>query len=71
MQNLILDIGGMHCGGCAQIVQHVLEAEPGVHACTVSDENKHARVAFDPGRTSADQLAKAVQRAGYSATVRS
>lgn len=69
MQTIKLQIKGMHCGGCAEIIRHVLEGEPGVQGCSVSHEESRARIAIDSARVSGEQLAEAVRRAGYDATV--
>ncbi|WIX32619.1 MerR family transcriptional regulator [Salinicola sp. JS01] len=69
MQTLRLAIEGMHCNGCAEIARHVLEQQPGVKGCSVSHENGEAKVAVDTTQTSAEQLADAVQGAGYSASL--
>lgn len=67
MQTTKLTIDGMHCDGCAQIVQHTLEQTAGVKAATVSLEAKQARVAHDVNQVSAEALAEAVNNAGYKA----
>lgn len=67
MEKVNLRIGGMHCGGCADIVRHVLEREPGVKGCSVSVEDALARVAFEPADSSVERLERAVSRAGYTA----
>ncbi len=69
MQTVKLTVGGMHCDGCAEIVRHVLEQQPGVKGCTVSHESGEARVAVDTAQTPAERLAEAVQGAGYSASL--
>ncbi len=71
MQTVRLAIGGMHCDGCAEIVRQVLEQQPGVKGCSVSHENGEARVAIDAALVSGEQLAEAVQGAGYSARLAS
>lgn len=71
MQTVRLTIKGMHCEGCAEIVRHVLEQQPGVKGCTVSHERREARVAVDTTQVSGEQLAEAVQGAGYSARIAS
>ncbi len=68
MKKLTLGIEGMHCGGCVEIVQHVIEQQDGIKGCTVSLEDRQARIAYDPERISADQIAQSVQGAGYTAT---
>lgn len=59
----------MHCDGCAEIVRHVLEQQPGVKGCSVSHESGEARVAVDTSQISGERLAEAVQGAGYSASL--
>lgn len=69
MQTTILEIDGMHCQGCVQIVQHLLEQQAGVKGCSVSLAPQRARVAHDADQVSAETLARAVRDAGYSATI--
>ncbi len=69
MQTVRLTINGMHCEGCAEKVRHVLEQQPGVKGCTVSHESGEAKVAVDTNQTAGEQLAEAVQDAGYSASI--
>lgn len=35
-QHTLLTIDGMHCDGCVQTVQHLLEQQAGVKGCSVS-----------------------------------
>ena len=66
------DWGGrvcVDCGGCEEIVRHVLEQQTGVKGCSVSHESGEARVAVDESRISDEQLAEAVRGAGYSANI--
>lgn len=67
MQTTTLTIDGMHCGGCVQIVQNLLEQTPGVKGATVSLDAKQARIAHDTGQVSAENLIAAVNNAGYTA----
>lgn len=67
MQTTTLTIDGMHCDGCVQIVQHVLEQTPGVKGATVSLDAQQARIAFDASQVSAQTLAEAINKAGYKA----
>lgn len=67
MQTTTLTIDGMHCGGCVQIVQHVLEQQAGVKGVTVSLDSKQARIAHAADQVSAEALAESVRDAGYNA----
>ena len=65
MENLTLEIEGMSCGHCVARVSKALAAVPGVAVDDV--QIGRARVRFDPIRTSASDLARAVDEAGYPA----
>lgn len=65
MSNLVLQVEGMSCGGCAATVERVLRAVDGVAA---------VRVELDSGRVTVDgegltfaPLAAAVEKAGFGA----
>lgn len=66
MKSVIFKIAGMRCGGCAQTIEALLEAEAGVRGAEVSYDAGQARVLYDPKATSEERLAAAVTRAGYS-----
>jgi copper chaperone len=66
-EKLRLSIDGMHCGGCVRRVTTALERVKGVVVGSV--EVGSAQMAFDPTRASADEIAAAVNRIGFSARV--
>jgi cation-transporting ATPase V/Cu+-exporting ATPase len=59
-------VTGMHCGSCAARVQKVLARQEGVAEAHVNFATERATVAFDPSRVSVDDLARAVDGAGYA-----
>ena len=61
-----LPIDGMTCAGCARSVERALAAVPGVEAPEVRLQAKKAVVRFDPERTDADALRRAVREAGFT-----
>lgn len=65
MKTLSLTIAGMHCQGCAQTLQHVLERLDGVHTAMVSYDDGQANLLINPNVVSEDQCRLAVKRAGY------
>lgn len=65
MQTETLKVSGMTCGGCVASVTRSLEQVPGVEDVNVSLEAGEARVQYDEGKTSSDQLKSAVKNAGY------
>src|SRR5207302_2427400 len=58
-----LYIEGMTCGSCATAVKLVLQKTPGVISSTVSYEEKHAVVTYDPAKTTPATIAGAIATA--------
>ncbi|MEO8005019.1 MAG: heavy-metal-associated domain-containing protein [Betaproteobacteria bacterium] len=67
METIVLEVGGMTCGGCVRSVTNVLKALPGVTAAEVSLEKSQAKVTFDPAVANAAAMRAAVEEAGYEA----
>jgi copper chaperone CopZ len=65
--SLRLSIEGMHCDGCVRRVSAALQAIEGVELGPV--EVGSAEMTFDPGRTSAGEIASAVNRIGFTAHI--
>lgn len=70
MKSTALNIEGMHCQGCAQTVEMLLAAVPGVKTVMASYADHGAQIFYDPAAVEPEALAAAVARAGYTATVR-
>jgi Cu+-exporting ATPase len=60
-----LDVGGMNCASCVAHVEKAASRVGGVETVQVNLANGRARVRFDAGQTSPDEIAKAVTDAGY------
>jgi copper chaperone CopZ len=58
-------VEGMHCDGCAQIIQSLLEKKTGVRAASVSFKDSEARILFDIKILAEGQLVEAIEKAGY------
>ena len=58
-------IEGMTCANCVGRVEAAIAALPGIDSVVVNLASERARVRFDPGQTSPDLIAQAVQGAGY------
>ena len=67
MENVVIKVGGMSCGGCVNNVTGILRALPGVAQAEVSLEASEARVSFDPARTDVEVLRRAIEDAGFDA----
>lgn len=65
MNEIVLSVTGMTCGGCVNSVQKVLEALPGVQRVEVTLTPGQARVLVDPARVDRAALVQAVTDAGF------
>jgi copper chaperone len=65
MNEIILSVTGMTCGGCVNSVKRVLTALPGVQSAEVTLEPGQARVVVDPARIDRAALVQAVVDAGF------
>ena len=69
MQTVVLNIGGMNCGGCVKNVTGILQGVDGVASAAVSLEEKNATVSFDPAKTPPAALVEAVEDGGFDASL--
>ena len=67
METTTLKVEGMSCGGCVKSVTNVLAALHGVANADVSLENKNARVEYEPGRVTREDMKRAIVDAGFEA----
>ncbi len=67
METITIQVEGMSCGGCVKSVTNVLSALPGVAKAEVSLENKHARIEYEAGRVTPDDMKRAIVDAGFEA----
>lgn len=65
MQTERISVTGMTCGGCVESVTRSLQAVVGVTDVNVSLVDASAMVQFDENLTSAKNLEKAIQQAGF------
>ena len=65
MENVVIKVGGMSCGGCVKNVTGVLTGLPGVARAEVSLEAGEARVAYDPARVDLGAMRQAIENAGF------
>jgi mercuric ion binding protein len=65
-----LDVPSMFCSLCQISVRKALERVPGVIDAKADNSAKRAEVKYDPDRVSADELATALTKAGFPATVK-
>jgi len=65
MNEIVLSVTGMTCGGCVNSVQKVLTALPGVQSVEVTLTPGQARVVFDPAKIDRAVLVGAIIEAGF------
>jgi len=61
----VLNISGMTCDNCSKRVGEALQAVPGVVSATIDLDKSLAHVAYEPSKTSLNNLKQAVVGAGY------
>lgn len=65
MEQVTLTVTGMTCGGCESAVQRAVGRLAGVSTVTASHAANRVVVEYDPERTDAAAIARAIQDAGY------
>jgi mercuric ion binding protein len=70
IKSVTLEVQGMNCAACPITVRNALKKVPGVSDVKVDYRSGIAEVNYDPNKTSADELAKAVTTVGYPTTVK-
>jgi mercuric transport protein len=64
-----LSVRGMTCASCVDKVKAALQAIPGVTKAEVNLEKNEASVTYAKGKTTPDDLVKAVEKAGYKCSL--
>jgi copper chaperone CopZ len=67
MEKTSIYLSGLTCDNCARTVTRALLAITGVDSAEVSADFEWAEVIYDPELTTPDEMAKAVEAAGYGA----
>ena len=67
METIVLKVSGMSCGGCVASVTKVLQELAGVTKAEVSLEKAEATVSYDAGKVGREQMAQAIDDAGFEA----
>ncbi|MEQ8248617.1 MAG: heavy metal translocating P-type ATPase [Alphaproteobacteria bacterium] len=63
---VILPVEGMTCASCVARVEKALHRLPGVAKVSVNLAAERAQIAYDPTQTSAQEMAKAIGRTGFT-----
>lgn len=70
MNTVTFKVEGMHCGGCAQIIQALLERSAGVQKAAASFDDGEARVLYDSRAVTEEQLVAVIEKAGFRVAAR-
>lgn len=65
LQEEIIDIKGMHCKSCAELIEIKLKKLQGVNKVKVSFIENKAFVQFDPAQINLDKVKGEIEKAGY------
>lgn len=68
-KSVTLKVEGMTCSLCPKMVEKTLSRIEGVNSVQVSYEKKEAVVEYDAGKADVQKMIKAVDGAGYKASV--
>ena len=63
----VVEVRGMHCGGCERTVSRAVWALDGVDRADADFVAEELAVTFDPGRVGLDEIRAAVRGAGFGA----
>lgn len=69
MDKLTLNVTGMTCGHCQMSVAKALKDVSGVKSAEVNLETNTAVVEYKSGKTTTVEMIKAIEEAGYKASV--
>lgn len=69
MDKLTLNVTGMTCGHCQMSVAKALKDISGVKSAEVNLETNTAVVEYKSAKTTTEEMIKAVEEAGYKASV--
>ncbi|TXI29645.1 MAG: mercury resistance system periplasmic binding protein MerP [Nitrosomonas oligotropha] len=70
IQTVTLSVPGMTCAACPITVKKALSKVDGVQEVNVSYKKLEAVVTFDDAKTTVEALTKAIENAGYPASVK-
>lgn len=65
MKEIKLKIEGMHCTGCSNRLEKVLNNTDGVEKAIVSFEEKQAIITYNESRIDLTQIKEAIEGAGF------
>lgn len=61
----VIEVGGMHCGGCERSLAQALQALPGVESAAADQIAEEVEVRHDPASAPESALRAAIEAAGF------
>ena len=65
MEQITLQIKGMHCAGCEQRIEKALTRLEGVRSSRADHRSGEVEVVFEPSRTPEEALRSCITQAGF------
>ena len=65
MNELVLNVKGMSCGGCEQRIEHLLTRLAGVQRASADHHSGVVRVVHDERRAGEEAVRARIEQAGY------
>jgi copper chaperone CopZ len=62
----VVEVRGMHCGGCERTVSRAVQAVAGVRSARADFVAEEVEFTYDPGQTDLDAIRAAVRDAGFT-----
>jgi Cu+-exporting ATPase len=69
MKTLDISVTGTHCPSCSMLIEMTLDELEGVHEASCDHATGRARVTFDETSLDEGTVVKAIEAAGYGASV--
>ena len=66
MNNTTLQVHGMHCASCANIITRKISKIPGIEHIEVNPGTETAELSFDPQKTDIKAMNQMIEPLGYS-----
>jgi copper chaperone len=64
----VFQVEGMHCGSCALLIDDTLEDLPGVYNTQTTMKQGRSTVELDASQSSPEDVIRAIEELGYSAS---
>lgn len=65
MKEINLKIEGMHCTGCSNRLEKVLNNTDGIEKAKVNFEDKKATISFDETKINEEEIKEAIEDSGF------